>query len=253
MKHKIVLIIFFCILTIPVFSDVIYTWDEMLINGKIIKIVLSNKDDTSPEMIVIVNSLGTFEIDGRNIFSYWITNNPEEDIEVYKKIGKHLSSTEEENIMNEYIYGNEKIIEGNIKVKIVVVEKPDDTINKKNTLIFNNKGKLVPANISGIILTVCGGVFITAGIPLVLYNELYNRPIRDDKYLRNPANPAGYDDYLKWAFIYNGVFAAAISSFAVGGICSAIGIPFIFFKKRNTVSLNLDFNRGIALSIAYRW
>lgn len=87
------------ILSPKVHADIIIIKNEMILNGKII-------EDKKPEHIIFANHHGIFTIKYRMIKKIYRTESFEEDIEVFRDMGKDVSEPE---IKKNYLAGKEKL------------------------------------------------------------------------------------------------------------------------------------------------
>lgn len=265
MNVKIIIILFFSFFIASfVSADVVFTWDDTLLNGKIIKIVESGNTDKKPDFIAIINSLGTFEIAGEDIFAYWITDNPDEDIKIYIKLGKELTPEEEETIKDEYLYGAKSIIEmraAEQDATIVDTEKVTDDVtidvpvDNQNTVKETVKfRKINYVNALGIGVTVFGGTLLCAGAALLIYDLAGYKPIVDYKYDNNRVTISGYEDYYSSYMIYTGVLAASVASIITSSLFISVGIPLILFKQKKTVfSFAFTSDKKMQIDVCFRF
>jgi len=103
------------ILSSNLYADIVITKDDMILNGKIL-------EDKKPQYLIFANYHGTFTIKYSLIKEIHRTGSFEEDIKVFRDIGKEVN---DEEIKKNYIAGEEKLEER------LQEQKKDKTENKK--------------------------------------------------------------------------------------------------------------------------
>jgi len=94
-----VILITAAIISPALYADIVITKDDMILNGKII-------EDKKPAHIIFANYHGTFTIKYKMIKKIHRTESFEDDIEIFRDMGKEVSETE---IKKNYIAGEEKL------------------------------------------------------------------------------------------------------------------------------------------------
>jgi hypothetical protein len=249
-KLIIIIIIFITAYFQQVYSDIIVSLDNSIIVGKV-TFILYNIKENSPKFFKIKNEIGIFNINNDNIKSYWLTNGPEEDINILKMLGDNKYIDEIlERIKDADYYKEQRIEEYENKEE----DSADDIIDKsilknKEIIKWDIQKRLFAA---GIGFTITGACLIAAGLPLLIYDTVYYRNIVIDKYKKNHLTFAGYQDYLNSYYIYTGLLSGSITSAAIGIVLLAVGIPFtVYYKLELLKAKGMSFNILISNSLAF--
>ncbi len=102
-----VILVTVSILPPKLYADIVITKDDMILNGKIL-------EDKKPAHIIFANYHGTFTIKYKVIKKIYRTETFEEDIEVFRDMGKQINEAE---IKKNYLAGEKKLDNLQLKEK----------------------------------------------------------------------------------------------------------------------------------------
>jgi len=138
LRHTLtVFILSSAVLIQPLSADIIITKDDMILNGKIL-------EDKKPQYLILANNHGTFTIRYNLIKEIHKTDSFEEDVYVFRTMGKQIS---EEEVKKNYLAGKEKLEKQQgkqLKEKPSPGENADSLIVMLNFFMAKNSGDLEP-------------------------------------------------------------------------------------------------------------
>lgn len=253
---------FFIVNLVSASPDVLHLCEDMVINGKLLNIVFRQEEKQILEYVIIDSEIGTLKIDGNSILNYWITSNPDEDISIYKQLGKNLSQETYKKIKDNYDYSSQ------LKVDIIKAENPSEeqevialeegedfspgkkteyagTANEENEItekteissvqeqLEGDKEKTIASEkhlkssglMPGFGLTVGGSSLLLAGASILVYDlAFYSNEVRNilDTDLRTDKL---YEQYNTSYTIFMTLLVGGGVSFVSGAVLLVLGIP----------------------------
>lgn len=217
------------IINFSIQADVVLTWDDNILNGKITYIKYQKDKDLLPKLIIIKTSEGFFTIKNENLMAYWVTKGPEEDILIYNILKRDLNDDIKNHMKENYIQDKDQkdLV---IEIEKELGKKANEQPKKKNSPITFQLNQL---NRAGIILDAIGGSLSVAGVVVLTYDLISYRKILQDNLFNNPRDRNGYSDYLNSYAVHESLFISSIVVLSLGIAVTIIGIPLTLYQEKN--------------------
>lgn len=251
--------ILLCILLhTSLYADVVATWDGNIVNGKITRIKGRRSGNKVSGSVTIINSFGTFTIEGVQIFGYWITENAGEDIKIFKKLGKALTEEDEANIAEEFSFGQQQATD--IHTESTIDTTIDTTVTHTKDVTADTSLSLLPIKPNlltgiGIASLATGGLLLGGGVGLLIYDTIHYYTVVEPGFQKSKDQSlsiGGYEAYFDSYIMYTAFLAAGIASLSTGALLTLLGIPLVVSGRKLAARFTLNFNRNIEFIISFK-